>query len=127
MSLLYIAGMILAAAGFCCPIFKSGPFKPNGFDFVGEKLSVMSIGGMLIFAGAVAGIILNFIRTKNGRLFRLIALVASIAGGIILFIYLNDNVIYRTIAKGFIKHAYTGFYMIVAGWILAAAGYITGK
>ena len=58
---------------------------------------------------------------------QLVALIVSIAGGVVLFIGFNDNVIYKAIAKGFLKHAYMGFYVVLAGWVVSVVGYLTGK
>ena len=58
---------------------------------------------------------------------QLVALIVSIAGGVVLFIGFNDNVNYKAIAKGFIQHAYMGFYVVLAGWVVGVVGYLTGK
>ncbi len=33
----------------------------------------------------------------------------------------------KAIGKGFLKHAYIGFYMILVGWVLGLVGAITNK
>mgnify|MGYP003391833282 CR=1 FL=1 len=103
-------------------------FGPNGLDFLDfDNFGFVTIGGLLIIIGAVLGVVLNFINAKNKKMLQLVALILSIAGGVVLFIGFNDNVIYKTIAKGFIKHAYMGFYVVLAGWVVGVVGYLTGK
>lgn len=128
MGLLYLIGMILVVVGFFLPMFKAGPIEPSGLDFLDfDNFGFVTIGGLLIIVGAVLGVVLNFLSVKNKKMLQLVALIVSIAGGVVLFIGFNDNVIYRTIAKGFLKQAYMGFYVVLAGWIVGLVGYITGK
>lgn len=126
--ILYLIGMVLVVVGFFLPMFKVGPIEPNGLDFLNfENFGFVTIGGLLILIGAVLGVVLNFLSVKNKKLLQLVALIASIAGGVVLFIGFNDNVIYKAIAKGFLKNAYMGFYVVLAGWVVGIAGYVTGK
>ena len=128
MGMLYLIGMILVVVGFFLPMFKAGPIEPNGLDFLDfDNFGFVTIGGLLIIIGAVLGVILNFINAKNKKMLQLVALILSIAVGVVLFIGFNDNVIYKTIAKGFLKHAYMGFYVVLAGWVVGVVGYLTGK
>lgn len=128
MGLLYLVGMALVVIGFFLPMFKAGPVKPNGWDFLNFKdFGFVTIGGLLILIGAVMGLILNFIKAKNGKMLKLIAIVLSIVGGVVLIIGFNDNALYRAIAKGFIKHAFVGFYVVLVGWIAALVGYFSSK
>lgn len=128
MGLLYFIGMILVVVGFFLPMFKAGPIEPNGLDFLDfDNFGFVTIGGLLIIVGAALGAALNFLSVKNKKTLQLVALIVSIAGGVVLFIGFNDNTIYRAIAKGFLKHAYIGFYVVLAGWVAALVGYITGK
>lgn len=124
---LYFIGMVLTAAGFCLPIFSALKKSMNGFSFVTNDFSIVSLGVLLIFIGAAAGAVLCFVTVKNARLLKLIALAASILGGIILIIRINDNAISKFIGKQFLKHTAIGFYLIIAGWIAAAAGYLKSR
>ncbi len=129
-SLLYLIGTALVVIGFCIPMFKGKILggTSNGFDFINlDNFGFVTIGALLIFIGAVAGLIFSFNFIRQADLVKLIALVASIVGGVVLVIGFNQDKIYQTIAKGFLKTAYVGFYMIIAGWIISLIGYITKK
>lgn len=114
--MLYLIGMALVVVGFFLPMFKAAPIEPNGLAFLNfDNFGFVTIGGLLILVGAAAGVILNFLNVKNKKLLQLVALVASIAGGVILVIGFNDNTLYKAIAKGFLKYVYIGFYVVLAG------------
>lgn len=129
MSYLYLIGMAITTIGFCCPMFK-GLFGSgaNGFDFINfENGGFVTIGALLIFIGAVVGLayaILPMLKIKlpSVDLIKIVALIASIVGGIVLVIGFQDNAIYKVIAKGLLKNANYGFYMVIAGWIVALIG-----
>ena len=126
--MLYLIGMALVMVGFFLPMFKAAPIEPNGLAFLNfDNFGFVTIGGLLILVGAAAGVILNFLDVKNKKLLQLVALVASIAGGVILVIGFNDNTLYKVIAKGFLKHVYIGFYVVLAGWVAGLVGYLTEK
>lgn len=124
---LYLAGMAVCAIGFLCPLFKALGQTANGFSLISKDSSVISTGILLIFIGAVAGAVLCFVKVKNVKLFKLIALAASILGGIILVVQMNNSALSRLVGKEFLKHATFGFYMIIAGWIIAIAGFVKTK
>lgn len=129
LSYLYVIGMALVAIGFVCPVF-SGKLSGNwnGFDFINfknDEISFVTLGAFLIIAGAAAGIVFQFVMNK--KLFKLIALVVSIVGLAVLYYGCMDSKIYSMIAKQFIKIATYGFYMIIAGWVVAAAGLVIEK
>lgn len=124
LGILYLVGMALVAVGFCCPMFK-GVFgsTANGFKFINfDNSSFVTIGALLIFVGAIAGVALSFVKAKNGNMLKFLALVLTIAGGIILVIGFNQSKAYKVLAKGFLKNAYIGFYMILVGWVVAIVG-----
>lgn len=126
-SYLYLIGMAITTIGFCCPMFK-GPFGSNGFKFINfENSGFVTIGALLIFIGAVVGLAYAVlpmlgIKLPSSDLVKTVAVIASIAGGIVLVIGFQDNAIYKAIAKGFLKNATYGFYMVVVGWVLALVG-----
>ena len=105
--------------------------------FVGAVVNFMSKGteagcvlifsAILIFAGAVLGLLFCFLKSKNTNLLKLVGLIATIAGGVVLFIGYNDNMLAKGIGKFFIDIATYGFYMIIAGWIVALVGWVTKK
>ncbi len=123
--MLYLIGMALVVIGFFLPMFKGALGSPNGWDFLNFKdFGFVTIGGLLILVGAVLGVLVGLNVIKGSSL-KLIALVVSIVGGVVLFIGFNDNKLYQFIAKGFLKHAYIGFYVVLAGWVAALVGYFS--
>ena len=127
--LIYLIGVLLVAIGFCVPMFKGLGIKTNGFDYISFKnFGWTTIAALCIFCGAVLGALFCFISAgKSTGLLRLICIIVSIAGVVILFIKFNDNFLTKAIGKGFLKHAYIGFYMILAGWVVGLIGAITNK
>ncbi|MBP5519726.1 MAG: hypothetical protein J6X84_04005 [Treponema sp.] len=124
LSYLYLLGMALVAIGFCCPMIK-GLFgtSANGFDFIRNVKdgSFVAIGAILIFAGAVAGIVACFVPQLSGL--KLIFALAVLAGAIVLIIgFTTNGGIYKAIGKQLLKRAMFGFYMVVAGIVLAICG-----
>lgn len=127
-SFLYFIGMALVTVGFCCPMFSAKLLgSSNGFHFINfERSSFVTLGTILIFVGAVAGVIACFIPSlkKLKFLFWLI----SIAGGVILvFGFTTNGGFYKFMGKQFIKYATYGFYMILAGWIVSLCGILTNN
>lgn len=121
-SYLYVIGMAITAIGFIVPVFSAfgGNITLNGFDLVGKGDSVMKIAVLLVFIGAVAGIILQFVMNKS--LYKLIALVVTIAGG--LYCFFNTNDIGIKLAGKFLG---IGFYLIIIGWCVAAVGFFLDR
>lgn len=128
LSYLYLIGMAVVAIGFCCPMFK-GLFgsTANGFKFINFDNSVfVSIGALLIFIGAIAGIIVKFVPSLQKNKLDFLCLLVSIAGGVILLVgFTTNGGIYKAIGKAFLKNAIAGFYMIVVGWVAAIVGYFS--
>ncbi len=127
--IIYLLGVALVAVGFCVPMFKGLGIKTNGFDYMNFKnFGWTTIAALLIFCGAVLGVIFSFVGAgKSTGLLRLVCIIVSIVGGVILIIKFNDNFLSKAIGKGFIKHAYIGFYMILVGWVLGLVGAVTNK
>lgn len=128
LGILYLIGMAVVAIGFCLPMFKIGPAEFTGLKFINfEKGTFVTIGACLIFFGAILGAVWALlpmigIKLPSEDLIKLVALLASIAGGIVLVIGFQDNGIYKAIGKSLVKHATYGFYMVVAGWVAALVG-----
>jgi len=122
MSYLYVIGMAVTAIGFVIPIFSAfgGRITLNGFDLAGKGDSLMKAAVLLVFIGAVAGIVVQF--ALNKPLYKLIALIVSVAGG--LYCFFNTSDIGVKIAGKFLG---TGFYLIIIGWCAAAAGFFFDK
>ncbi len=124
----YLLGMALVVLGFCCPMFSGFLGSANGFKFINfDNSGFVTIGALLIFVGALCGLILCFAPVSNSDTLKFVALVASIVGGIVLVVGFNGNGIYKAIGKNIIKHATVGFYLVLAGWVLAVVGKVTGK
>lgn len=130
---LYFIGMVLVVVGFCLPMFGlggnifEGGFKTNGFSYIGDKGTFITIGALCIFIGAVLGIVYSLGVLGANKTIKLVALLVTVVGGIILVVGFNQNAVYKVIAKGFLKHAKIGFYAILAGWIAGIVGYLTDK
>jgi hypothetical protein len=115
----YAIGMAVTAIGFMLPIFSAfgGNITMNGFNLVGKGDSIMKIAVLLVFIGAVAGVAVQFI--PNNSLYKIIALIVTVAGG--LYCFFNTSDVGIKLAGKFLG---TGFYMIIIGWCIAAAGII---
>jgi hypothetical protein len=122
MSYLYVIGMAITVTGFFTPIFSAfgRHITLTGFDLVGKGDSAMKIAVLLIFAGAAAGIVFQFVLNKS--LYKLIALVITVAGGLYCFFNTNDFGI--KMAGNFLD---IGFYMIVTGWCIGTAGFLFAR
>ena len=133
LSLLYLIGMALVVVGFICPMFQIsffglGSASSNGFDFMNfDNFGFTTIGAILIFAGAVLGLVFCFVGGKNSGMLKLVGLIATIAGGVVLILGYSDNMFSKGIGKFFIDIATYGFYMIIVGWIVALVGWVTKK
>lgn len=124
MSNLYLIGMALVVIGFILPMFKVLGQTPNGFKFINFKNSgFCTIGSLMIIASGIAGLVFNFV-SNGSKTLKLAALAVSIIGAIVLIIGFNDNVVYKAIGKGLVKHAYVGFYCTIVGWVAGILGYL---
>ena len=134
-SVVYFIGMALIIVGLLCPIVKVMGQTPNAFKFLDFKnFGTSTVAILLILIGAVLGVIFALLNmsSKNNKL---IALAITLAGGIIMLLLLTGVLsdsslggkIWRAAGKSFIKHAFIGFYLILAGWIVAIYGWATGK
>ena len=125
---IYLVGMAVTLIGFCLPMFsgflgKSG----NGFSFINFNNSgFVTIGALLIAIGAIAGVVIALL--GMGDQLEWLALGISVAGGIILVLgFTTNGGIYKAIGKNMLKHATVGFWMVVAGWVVAAVGKVLKK
>lgn len=131
-SILYFIGMALVVVGLICPLTKNSSCALKYLNF--KNFGWSSIGILLILIGAVCGILLSIL-AKGNRSNKFIALLVSLAGGVVITLLLtgtlSDNgvasFVWRTLGKGIVKHAYIGFYLILSGWVLSIAGWVTDK
>ncbi|MBR5033560.1 MAG: hypothetical protein IKX70_07830 [Treponema sp.] len=130
--LIYLIGVALIAIGFCCPLFSGKLLKvtANGFKFIhlDKNFGWSSLAALLIFCGAVLGIVFSFVSVgKSTSLLRLVCVIVSIVGGLIFIIKFSDNSVTKALGKFNLKYAAFGLYMIVVGWIVGLVGAITNK
>ena len=123
---IYLVGMAVTLIGFCMPMFSGAlGSSGNGFSFINfDRSGFVTIGALLIAIGAIAGVAVALLGMGQ---FEWLALAVSVVGGIVLVVGFNDNGVYKMIAKNLIKHTTVGFWMVVAGWLVAAAGKILKK
>ena len=136
-SLVYGIGMLLAAIGFCLPVFQFkflGTHAMTGFDMVGDGDTAAKIFTLLIFIGAVAGVVAAFL--PQFSILKPIALAVSVISFIIVIImmcnsdgasFLRSVNLGKKAAEKVLKSLYVGAYMIIAGWIVAIAGLVLKK
>ena len=125
--LIYCVGMLATVVGFikAIEVFDKTQviFSMNGFDLFGDGDSTMKIMVLLVFIGAAVGVLLSLLpNVSQARILRLVALVISIVGGVYCFLNVGDFV--KEMA---VKVLFIGFYMIVAGWVVALIGWIMNK
>src|SRR5574344_2106258 len=114
-NLLYIIGCALVVVGFFTPIFQLktvfGNLSSAGFGLIKQfnnaNDTLALIATLLVFIGAVAGIVCSFLSKKS--LWTIVCLAVSILGGLILF------------TGNFLS---VGFYLIVIGWVVSIVGII---
>ena len=136
-SLVYGLGMLLAAIGFCLPIFQFkflGTHAYTGFDLVGDGDTAAKIFTLLVFVGAVCGVVAAFLPKVS--ILKPIALAVSFVSFVIVIImmcnsdgasFLRSVNLGKKAAESVFKSLYDGAYMIFAGWIVACAGLFLKK
>ena len=122
MSYLYLIGMALVVIGFCCPMFSGFLGSANGFKFINfDNSGFVTIGALLIVAGAIAGVVACFVPQLSGL--KLIFALCVLAGAIVLVIgFTTNGGIYKAIGKNILKHATVGFYLVVVGIVVGVVG-----
>lgn len=125
LNLLYLIGMIAVVIGSFLPIItiKLGPLGTIDFTLIkafGNLDTSSSWFALLMFASAVVGLVFCFVGNKNSEMIKLVALVASVVFGLIFFA--NGGFF-----KSWFKITGIGFYVIIAGWIVAAVGEVMKK
>ncbi|MBQ0051177.1 MAG: hypothetical protein KBT11_03830 [Treponema sp.] len=132
---LFVIGMALVVIGCFLPLTATKMFGGGSSAFDAIKSSgtgTVRIGAILAFAGALAGIIFNFVQVGKGIPVKLISLIVTIAGGVYVAInYMNIGGLGKTLMKGFAKATGTtpgiGLIIIVIGWVVAIVGYLKNK
>lgn len=128
---LYLIGMALVAAGCFLPLTASG-WGFNGsniVDYIKDDSGDSLVTAIMILGGAIAGIVFSFVAVKYAKL---VSLIVSVAGGIYVTLNIfNMNPMAKKFAHGVLKftqvHPSWGFYLIIAGWVIAIIGYFINK
>lgn len=139
LNILYVIGTALIVLGFILPIFQFsflGTHRLTGFDLVGDGETALKIFTLLIFIGGLAGLVLSFVKVPNGKILKIAAILLSFIAFVLVVVSIFNsdgasivkglNLGKKTLSAVF-KSLYVGGYMIIAGWIVAAAGLITEK
>lgn len=122
-NLLYVIGMALVVVGSFLPIItiSLGPLGSIDLTLFKTFKSLDSLNSwyaLIMVISAAVGILISFSKNKNKGLITLLALAISIICGLLLFI-----------DAGFFKHFFKitgiGFFVIIAGWVVALLGKLT--
>ena len=130
---LYAVGMALVVVGCFLPLVSTKIGNgPTAFGMITDGSGVTRISALLAFIGAAAGIALAFIKIRNRKMLKLVALVVSVLGGLYMaFSFLNQSQAVKGIAKFAAKATGAtpgfGLILIFVGWILALLGFFFSK
>ena len=125
LNLLYVIGMALVIVGSFLPIITIslgflGKIDITLFKAFQNLKSLDSWMALIMVVAAAIGVIFSFIGGKKKGMILLVALIASIVCGLIMFANAG-------FFKSWFKITGIGFYVIVAGWIVAAVGEVMKK
>ena len=129
MAYLYLIGMALVVIGCFLPLSThfGGNFKgATAVSRIGDG-GIIAVGAVLALAGAAAGLVLCFVPVKNAKLFKLLAIILSLAGGIYVALNGPSTKVLKFAAKSGLASFGIGFYVILIGWLLAIAGWLLNK
>ena len=93
-NIIYLIGMALVTIGFFLPIFKFnflGARTISGFDLVGDGNTAMKIYTLLIFIGGAAGIVFSLIKMPNASILKIVALIVSILGFVLVLVNMLNS------------------------------------
>lgn len=130
---LYLIGLALVAIGCFLPLWTHFGGRSNGATAISflndDGNTIRKIGVILTLAGAIAGIIICFVKVKSVGLIKLVSLIVSIAGGAYVFFNTSDFAknVGKTVAKVTKSAPSIGFYLILAGWVIALVGWILDR
>lgn len=125
LNLLYLIGMVAVVVGSFLPIITIslgflGKIDITLFKAFQNLKSLDSWLALIMVIAAVVGAVLELVGSKNSGMLKLVALIVSVVCGLIMFAN-----------AGFFKHWFKitgiGFYVILAGWIVAAVGKLLKK
>ena len=118
--MLYLIGLLAVVVGSFLPIISIFGLKFSVLDAFGSLKTLKSIMALIMFVAAIVGVVFCFLSSNNGALIKTVALFASIICGIIFFAKAG-------FFDGWFNVVGVGFYIIVAGWIVAIIGFVTNK
>ncbi|MBP5251501.1 MAG: hypothetical protein J6Z17_03700 [Treponema sp.] len=118
--LFYLIGMAAVIVGSFLPIISVLGLKFTVLDAFGSLKTLRSVMALIMFVAAIVGVVFCFLGSKNGALIKTVALFASIICGVIFFAKAG-------FFDGWFDVVGIGFYVIVAGWIVAVIGFVTNK
>ena len=127
----YVVGLALVVIGCFLPLTSHFGGRANGATAVSRisKGGLVSVGAVLALIGAAAGIAVSFLRIKHVWLCKLGALLVSVFGG--LYVLLNISGSQKQLISAAAKLTGStfgiGFYVIIIGWLIAAAGAVLGR
>lgn len=125
LNLLYLIGMALVVVGSFLPIIRISLGFLGNIDFTiidafRDLSDLDSWLALLMFAAAIVGVVFCFVGNSNGSMIKTCALIVSVVLGLIFFA-----------RGGFFKNWFKitgfGFYVIIAGWVVACIGNFTSK
>lgn len=125
LNLLYFLGMVAVVVGSFLPIITInlgilGKIDITLFKTFQNLKNLNSWLALFMVISAVVGAVIEFVGSKNSKMIKLVALIVSVVCGILLF---ADAGFF----KSWFKITGIGFYVIVAGWIVAAVGALLKK
>lgn len=130
LAILFLVGMAVSLVAFFLPMLNNLG-KPNGLKFIDfDNFGFVTIGALCMLIGTVLGTVvavLDLLKVKvpSKKLLSFIAIALAVAGVLILVIgFASGNGIYKAVGKSLFKHATYGFYMYVAGVIVAILGLV---
>ena len=127
-SYLYVIGMALVVIGCFLPLLSTRfGDSTSAFKIItkGSGSGAVRVGAILAMLGAAAGVALTFVR---GKMYKLIALVVSILGGLYVFMnYMNQSGAVKGTAKASGATPGIGIILITIGWILALLGFFFSR
>lgn len=121
LNLLYVIGMAAVVVGSFLPIMVLdwGIYGKTNINLLSSIRSLSYITGwyiLIMVLAAVAGIVVDFVGVKRAKLIEIAALIVSIVCGIL---FLVDEEVFEYFSFSLLG---VGFYIILAGWIIAAIG-----
>jgi len=130
LAILFLVGMAVSLVAFFLPMINNLG-KPNGLKFIDfDNFGFVTIGALLMLIGAILGTVIGVLdllkmKVPSKKLLSLVAVGLVVAGMVVLILgFATGNGIYKAVGKGLFKHATYGFYLYIAGAIVAILGLV---